>query len=164
VTFGKAMLATIVTMTIAGLWHGSAWTYVVFGLVHGLALVVNHLSRRRRWPMPAPFGWLLTTLFLIVAFVIFRAPSIEEAASFLSAMGGRHGVSGLEVFAELSRPEQGQVALLTIASLTVTYWPSALPKAPKRSLAAAMVAALLLVLSAVFINSGIPRGFIYRDF
>jgi D-alanyl-lipoteichoic acid acyltransferase DltB (MBOAT superfamily) len=92
-TFSKALGATFVTMVLVGLWHGPAWTYVVFGAVHGAAFVVNHLSRRRRWPVPDAVGWFLTFLVVNVGFVFFRAATINQALDMLAAMLGRHGVT-----------------------------------------------------------------------
>jgi D-alanyl-lipoteichoic acid acyltransferase DltB (MBOAT superfamily) len=90
-TFPKALSATFVTMVIVGIWHGPAWTFVVFGAIHGAAFVVNHISRRRHWAVPAAVGWLLTFMVVNVGFVFFRAVSLAQAKDMLSAMIGRHG-------------------------------------------------------------------------
>jgi hypothetical protein len=46
-------------MAIAGLWHGPAWTFVIFGLLHGVALAANQVWRRRKLPMP---GWRIAAI------------------------------------------------------------------------------------------------------
>ena len=46
VTFVKAMVAIFITMQIAGIWHGAEWKYVVFGFLHGGALVICHVWKR----------------------------------------------------------------------------------------------------------------------
>jgi alginate O-acetyltransferase complex protein AlgI len=99
-TFGKAMLATILAMTIAGIWHGAAWTFLVWGLMHGLALVVNHLWRKTKLKLPWPLAWSLTFLFLIAAFVAFRADGWPQAYAVLSSMLGAHGIDYHEVFGQ----------------------------------------------------------------
>ena len=76
------------TMLIGGLWHGAGWTFVFWGFLHGLFLVVNHAWRARAagWSMPVPVAWALTMLCVVVAWVFFRATSFEAALAMLRAM------------------------------------------------------------------------------
>ena len=67
------------TMLIGGLWHGAAWTFVVWGGIHGLALAVNHAWRRYVGISLGRFGWLLTFVFVALLWVLFRAPDFETA-------------------------------------------------------------------------------------
>ncbi len=69
-------------MTIAGLWHGARWTFVLWGAVHGLALVANRLWRKQageKVRLPAWFGWLGTFVFVMLAWALFRAESLAAA-------------------------------------------------------------------------------------
>ena len=67
------IVPVIVTFTIAGLWHGAGWTFVLFGLVHGLALGVNHAWREAKLPAPPKVvAWALTML-VVVAALVFQA-------------------------------------------------------------------------------------------
>jgi alginate O-acetyltransferase complex protein AlgI len=77
-------------MLIGGLWHGAAWTFVAWGSVHGIGLMVNHFVRRASCgiTLPAYFGWALTFVFATLAWVLFRADSFETAGTILSAMAG----------------------------------------------------------------------------
>ncbi|NER80031.1 MAG: MBOAT family protein, partial [Leptolyngbya sp. SIO1D8] len=94
---------TVITMFLAGLWHGAGWQYIVFGLLHGLYLVVNHgwhMLLKARGHEPAKAGWfqkrlghMITFGCVIVAMVFFRAPSVNNAISVLSAMLGANGIS-----------------------------------------------------------------------
>jgi len=72
----------VVTMTLGGLWHGAAWTFVVWGALHGLALAIHRLYVRRGRPFPMPpwLAWAATTAFVFAAFFLFRTPSLEVAA------------------------------------------------------------------------------------
>ena len=85
----------MLTMVLGGLWHGANWTYVVWGGLHGLYLVVNHGWRRLRPPSPSRtarlLGWALTFLAVMVAWVFFRARNWSEAITVLSAMAGVSG-------------------------------------------------------------------------
>lgn len=77
----------VLTMLIGGLWHGAAWTFVIWGGLHGLYLIIERLLRtlaeRLRISLPRllwqPFIWLLTLLATMYAWVWFRADSIDAA-------------------------------------------------------------------------------------
>lgn len=100
---GKARryINLMLTMLLGGLWHGAGWTFVVWGGLHGLYLVINHAWNgvKQRIGLPTGQGWTRflawTTTFLavVVAWVFFRATSINAALSLLSAMAGGNGVA-----------------------------------------------------------------------
>jgi alginate O-acetyltransferase complex protein AlgI len=80
----------LATMLIGGLWHGAGWTFILWGGLHGLYLIVNHAwnalfgSSVRLGPL-AP---LLTFLAVVVAWVPFRALDFDTTMSIYSAMFG----------------------------------------------------------------------------
>lgn len=78
-------------MLLGGLWHGAAWTFVIWGGLHGFGLVVNHLWRRYgRTAFPSlqarSLAWLATFLVVVIAWVFFRAPNVTTALHILWAM------------------------------------------------------------------------------
>jgi alginate O-acetyltransferase complex protein AlgI len=92
-------LPTVVTIGLAGVWHGSAFTFVVFGLLHGAYLCVNHAWRLLR-PGPrsgarhaAVARVALTYGCVLVGSVVFRATSLADAGAMLGGMLGLHGLS-----------------------------------------------------------------------
>lgn len=94
ITFRKSMIATMLAMLIAGLWHGAAWGYIAFGGFHGVGLVINHLGRRRKIKLPVVASWIMTFLFVNVSFVLFRASTISQAFQVLQSMFGLHQLPG----------------------------------------------------------------------
>ncbi|UIJ44002.1 MBOAT family protein [Sphingomonas cannabina] len=113
-------LPTVFTMFVSGVWHGAGWQFVIFGLLHGLYLVVAH--GWRAWkvhrgrpldaggPLAVATSVLLTFLCVVVALVFFRAPSVGAALDLLAGMAGLNGITlprplagvpGAEVFAQL---------------------------------------------------------------
>ena len=86
------MIATFLAMLIAGLWHGAAWTFVVFGAIHGGALVVNHVWKRLKLPCSKFMGWFLTLNLVNLSFIIFRAHELKDAVKVIRGMLGFSGV------------------------------------------------------------------------
>ncbi len=78
----------LATMLLGGLWHGAAWTFVVWGGLQGVALAGHAAFARRGGRLPAGAGWALTTLFFVASFVFFRAESFGAAGRVLRAMAG----------------------------------------------------------------------------
>ena len=93
ITFGRAMFATFAAMVIAGVWHGAGWTFVVFGALHGLGLVVNHVWRKYKLWMPRVLGYVLMWVLILTANVFFRAESVGDAVKVLYAMAGGNGIA-----------------------------------------------------------------------
>ena len=108
---GRTILALIVTMAIGGLWHGAGWTFVVWGLLHGAYLSINHLWIAAGLPrfagiavrVRASVGWskfaravcvLLTFAAVSFAWVFFRAADMQSALHLASAMLGLGHDSG----------------------------------------------------------------------
>ena len=95
---------TIFTMFVAGIWHGAGWQFIIFGILHGLYLTVNHGWRLYRRSHPAAQrgpvfrlsshvgSVLLTFLCVLIAQVFFRADSAGRAVSILAGMAGLHGI------------------------------------------------------------------------
>jgi len=87
----------IITMLLGGLWHGASWTFVVWGLLHGLGLAAHKLwmefRKGRGWvttPGPASTiaGWVVTNGFVCVCWVFFRAQDFTTAWVILRKLGG----------------------------------------------------------------------------
>lgn len=76
----------MITMLLGGLWHGAAWTFMIWGGLHGLCLAVNHLWRGLGMRMPGAAARLLTFLAVVAAWVFFRADTFTGAVHFLHAM------------------------------------------------------------------------------
>ena len=98
---GMVVGPTILTMSLAGIWHGAGLQFLVFGVLHGLYLSVNHAARLV-WPRrsvdtrPAPMRWSAavlswgaTYLAVLIAQVFFRASSVGSALDLLAAMAGK---------------------------------------------------------------------------
>ena len=85
-TFHKAMLATVITFLIAGLWHGASWMFVIFGGLHGIGLITNHYWKKRKIKMNKVLAWFITFNFVNITFVFFRAKEWDDAIKVLGSM------------------------------------------------------------------------------
>jgi len=97
----------MVTMLLGGLWHGAAWTFVIWGALHGVALVAHKEWTRRRsaiigsWTSPAAVGgalsWCLTLFWVCLAWIFFRARSFADAWLLVRAFALFRGAGELSV-------------------------------------------------------------------
>ncbi|MEG2989101.1 MAG: MBOAT family O-acyltransferase [Oscillospiraceae bacterium] len=69
---------------LSGLWHGAGWGFLLWGALHGGAMVLERLFKGRL-KVPKLLGWALTFVFLNVAWVYFRAPTVADGTALLSA-------------------------------------------------------------------------------
>ena len=89
----------LLTMLLGGLWHGAGWTFVVWGGLHGIYLVVNHFWSTHLPSIGKWFGGGLTFFCVVVAWVFFRAEDLTSAFEMLRSMFGLNGLSLPEGFA-----------------------------------------------------------------
>jgi alginate O-acetyltransferase complex protein AlgI len=79
----------LVTMTLGGLWHGASWTFVLWGVYHGVLLALGRLIPVPRWATGTwtrPFWVVLTFVTVTFGWVLFRATSFGDAATVLRGM------------------------------------------------------------------------------
>jgi alginate O-acetyltransferase complex protein AlgI len=104
----------MVTMLLGGLWHGAAWTFVIWGALHGVYLCINH-AWNNYGPAVAPrferaanvAGFILTFLSVVVAWVFFRADSLSSALYVLSRMADPTQIA-------FGRQEMAHALLITV--------------------------------------------------
>ena len=82
----------VLTMFLVGLWHGAAWNFAIWGVYHGILLVLTAIiggrfPRNMKVPAPLALGqWLLTTYLVFVGFAIFRAEGVRSMLELLREM------------------------------------------------------------------------------
>src|SRR5574344_1562640 len=78
----------IATFLIGGLWHGAGWTFVFWGFLHGLALVIHRAWTKLGFRMNTILAWFITFNFINIAWIFFRANGWADAMKVLKAMFG----------------------------------------------------------------------------
>ncbi|MBF0165732.1 MAG: MBOAT family protein [Magnetococcales bacterium] len=113
----------MVTMLLGGLWHGAGWTFVLWGGLHGLYLVVNHGWRYLFGADGASLVWRLlwgwvTFIAVVFAWVPFRAPDFDTAIHMFAGMLGGNGVSLPINFVILFKVDSSMVKFLGLTPLS----------------------------------------------
>ena len=75
----------LLVFLVSGFWHGAGWTFLLWGALHGLAQIGERAWGPARDRLPAPLRWGMTFLFVNLAWVFFRAPSLTAAGNLLAA-------------------------------------------------------------------------------
>jgi alginate O-acetyltransferase complex protein AlgI len=83
----RTCINLLIVMALGGMWHGAAWTFLIWGLIHGSGLLFERLSgayRARGWQIP--IWWILSQAIILIAWVFFRSPSLAFAGEFVHEM------------------------------------------------------------------------------
>ncbi len=87
--FLVAAMPSIVTFMVAGVWHGSGWTYIIYGLMHGFAIAAFLAWREFAGiKLPSVVGWALTMATVVSGLVMFRSVDVSTAGNLLANMWG----------------------------------------------------------------------------
>ncbi len=134
---GRTCLNLLIVMLIAGLWHGAAWGFIVWGGLHGLALVAHRLtqaiSERLDWVknwwksfLGVFVAWVLTQSMVFISWIFFRLPNLKEASLAIQKLWGYPSdiQFAQKVYIEAIGLGRFQIALLLaalIASMGIAY-------------------------------------------
>ena len=122
------------TMLLGGLWHGASWLFVVWGALHGLYLIAAHLWSQAGLKLRsfvgstlAPVaGWAITLLAVVIAWVFFRAKTLDGALDMLKGMFGQHGADAATLMAFLGDPRLWGVGSPILIALVAVLAPNSM--------------------------------------
>ena len=103
------------TFIVGGLWHGGAMTFLAWGFLHGIAMIVHRVWRSFGLEMSVFPAWLMTFLFINTTWVFFRAETWADAVKVLMAMWGWEGIN-LEYFEYF--PDVGLLSFIFLVLIT----------------------------------------------
>ncbi|MDQ8202509.1 MBOAT family O-acyltransferase [Pelagicoccus sp. SDUM812003] len=86
--FSRASINILIVFALSGLWHGAGWTFIIWGVAHGLAVLVNKAWEKAKTPLPGLLAWPLTFGFLCLTWVFFRSPDVATALTMIAKMIG----------------------------------------------------------------------------
>jgi D-alanyl-lipoteichoic acid acyltransferase DltB (MBOAT superfamily) len=155
----KTVRNLMITMVLGGLWHGAAWGFILWGAIHGVALVIEHQFRGkvklRRW-----LAWFIVFHLVVLAWIPFRAPDLHLAGDYVARLA-----------------DWGPATLWTAPVVIVTFLVIGLQLLPSRPMDAvrvrfeqlhpvalgASMATVILLVAATVSSQGVPP-FIYFSF
>ena len=80
-------LVWLIVFFIAGLWHGPSWNYIIFGSMHGVGLIVNHVYRKLiKFELNKIISIILTFNFVNLSFIFFRNKDFSDSVTLINKM------------------------------------------------------------------------------
>ena len=160
---GRTFLALVITMLIGGLWHGAAWTFVLWGAYHGALLAFEHFAKTKGWGIEKLPLWVrrIVTFHLVCfGWIFFRAKGPEQMQRLLSGLLISDGWKGTL-----------HASLFVVALIVVFFLLHAFDRVSlfcwlarrQRAVVIYGVFAVIL-LASMALSVGNPSAFIYFDF
>ena len=151
----------MITFVLGGIWHGAGWTFIVWGFLHGFALVIHKEFKNLTLQIPNWIALSMTFLFVNLTWVFFRSPSWADAMNMLTAMSG----AGTNL-KEFSLINDYYFAPLWILSVILLFTKNAKEWSdefrPEFSFAWKTI--ILIIINIIFLNSVFDQEFLYFDF
>jgi alginate O-acetyltransferase complex protein AlgI len=110
------------TMAIGGLWHGASWSFLLWGVIHGVALAVARFWGQRGLWWPSVLSYPLTILTVLFAWTPFRATSWDGT---LAMLGGQVGLNGFAMSDQMILVMRPLLWLWVGIAFAVVFWPAA---------------------------------------
>lgn len=147
----------VITMSLGGLWHGASWTFVVWGLYHGLLMGAYAVAGRRWDRLPAVARTGGTFLLVLLGWVVFRSETLDMAGTMFRKMFVFE--SGLTMTAGM-----GLTVMLVLAAWLAHVAPNSFELKHEWSRGATAVLAVLFLVSMAAIYGARPSPFLYFQF
>jgi D-alanyl-lipoteichoic acid acyltransferase DltB (MBOAT superfamily) len=153
-----------IVMLLGGLWHGAAWTFVLWGAYHGVLLASTALMGNRlpeRLLLPRSVRVALTFVAVMIGWVLFRASSLGDASDMFAAMFGARG-SGVSAATAILQEQWWPALVLAAATIIAFVLPDSCGlRIPRRRIAAVAIGCTIAVCALLFAR---PSPFLYFQF
>ncbi|WP_439481732.1 MBOAT family O-acyltransferase [Cyclobacterium plantarum] len=162
VSSGRTNMNLMVTFLLGGIWHGAGWTFIIWGFLHGVALVIHRYWKNSGFEIPKIPSILITFLFVNITWVFFRAENLEDATGLLDAMFyfSKTATSDFYLVSNLYNSP------IWAAGVLLLFFPNdmQLGNQIKPTFKYGLMTVLLFVLNLIFLNSIVQNDFLYFDF
>ena len=156
----------LIVMLIGGLWHGAQWTFIAWGGIHGILLIIERIkissNRQNKFPRIIKVG--ITFTAILFSWVFFRAENFERAFFYLKAMFGLNDTTNaaLILMSQVTRP----IALLiiSISFLFIFVLPNSGKILQKLTIGKVMIGIFLMILSLSMMFTQEFNPFLYFQF
>lgn len=155
----------LLTMVLGGFWHGANWTFILWGIWHGGLMAIERAfgAKHRDTAWPSLIAWPLTMGFVLIGWVMFRAPTVSDA---LTVYGGMVGLNGVALSSEtvfLNQPTEYLALIigcfLSISSADPGRWTSRM-QAPLTAISPVV----LFAFCSIVLNARSHSPFLYFQF
>ena len=168
-TVQRAAIVSVLAMAVSGVWHGAGWTFLLWGVGHGIALGVNQYWRKTlKRNMPDSAAWVVTFLFVVLIEIFFRAKDLPNAMAVYRGLIPTHGLAAA---LHISGFTLGLEALSYILPATIAVpfafvGPSSQDMVEKLRFRprTALAFAGMSFISFIFLNSIAAKVFVYFGF
>ena len=167
----RMYLNLLVVFLLTGFWHGATWSFVVWGVFHGLFLILEKLGLESLLiRVPKLLSWSYAMLVVMLGWVFFRIEELPDALSYISKLFGGGQYSEARIVAYLNYESLTILLLALIFATGVitrrgkNLLPSKLKTSSALNLAFDVVIIGLFIFSVMYINSGSYNPFIYSRF
>lgn len=166
---GNVYLNLFIVFLVTGIWHGADWSFVLWGLWHGLFILIERFIRNKKWYINIPniIKHIITMLIVILGWVLFRADNLEQAVGFIKTMFGFNNVSAL-TFEYIYFINKKLIFWIVMASIgSMPFIVNKLKKYNGRKsfeILATIGISILFVISIIFVVNSTYSPFIYFQF
>jgi len=88
----RTYLNLFITFYLAGVWHGASWMFIIWGVMHGIAIIIQHIWKKFQIKIPMLLAWFMTFMFINFSWIFFRAHNLDDAFKVLKGMLGFNGI------------------------------------------------------------------------
>ena len=88
----RTYLNLFITFYLAGVWHGASWMFIIWGVMHGIAIIIQHIWEKFQIKIPTLLAWFMTFMFINFSWIFFRAHNLDDAFKVLKGMLGFNGI------------------------------------------------------------------------
>ena len=169
---GNQYVNIFIVFLVTGIWHGAAWTFILWGILHGVIRLIELFLQKRKLldRIPKFVRWAATMLLVMIGWVFFRADGLSGAVGFLGAMFGLNHPNA--VMYRIDWFYNPKIILITaIAILASIPWKQVFPKTANRLSGTyislifdRVVLAAMLLLCLVLAMTSTYTSFIYFQF
>lgn len=162
ISSARTSLNLVITFLLGGIWHGAGWTFIIWGMLHGLALLIHRYWKNAGLGLPAPISILITFLFVNITWVFFRAGDIDEALGLLSTMFWLSDGTPSNYFLVSNLYDLP----IWFVGVILLFLPNdmRLGEKFKPNFKYGLMTVFLLFINLIFLNSVVQSDFLYFDF
>ncbi|WP_293724043.1 MBOAT family O-acyltransferase [uncultured Cetobacterium sp.] len=117
----KTLRNLLIVFLASGIWHGAGWNFIIWGILHGLAILIHRIWKSKGYRLPNILGWGITLFLVNIFWIFFRAKDLSDAFKVLKAMLNYKTLSSFitENYKLMTNPYLGNKVSLLLLVLSI---------------------------------------------